>query len=53
MRDNKLKWVPYSNFWENIKMNTSLTKINISKTDLSDRVLEKLCIYLTNPHVKV
>jgi len=49
MRENKLKWVPYSNFWENMKGNTSLQKINVSKTDLSDRVLEKMCSYLINP----
>lgn len=53
MRENKLKWVPYSNFWENIKGNTSLQKINVSKTDLSDRVLEKMCQYLLNPEVKL
>lgn len=43
MRENKLKWVPYSAFWDNMKRNTSLMKINLSKTDLSDRVLEKMC----------
>jgi hypothetical protein len=48
MRENKLKWVPYANFWDNMKNNTSLQKINISKTDLSDRVLEKLSMYLLN-----
>lgn len=53
MRENKLKWVPYSNFWENIKGNTSLQKINVSKTDLSDRVLEKMCSYLISPDLKL
>lgn len=53
MRDNKLKWMPYSNFWENMKNNSSLMKLNISKTDLTDRVLEKMCIYLKNPSLKV
>jgi len=24
LRENKLKWVPYANFWENIKNNISL-----------------------------
>ena len=46
MRENKLKWTPYSNLWENMKGNCSLLKINISKTDLTDRVLEKMCVYL-------
>jgi Ran GTPase-activating protein (RanGAP) involved in mRNA processing and transport len=53
MRENKLKWVPYACFWENIQSNTSLLKINVSKTDLSDRVLEKLCLYLQNPNIKL
>ena len=53
MRENKLKWIPYSQFWENIQKNTSLVKINVSKTDLSDRVLEKLCLYLDNPAIKL
>lgn len=34
-------------------MNTSLLKINVSKTDLSDRVLEKLCIYINNPEMRL
>ena len=53
MRENKLKWVPYGNFWDNIKGNSSLQKINVSKTDLSDRVLEKMCHYLLNPELKL
>ena len=24
MRENKLKWVPYSNFWDNLRGNVSL-----------------------------
>lgn len=53
MRENKLKWVPYASFWENMKNNTSLQKINVSKTDLSDRVLEKLSNYLVNPSLRL
>lgn len=53
IRENKLKWVPYSNFWDNIKGNTSLQKINVSKTDLTDRVLEKMCAYLVSPGIKL
>ncbi len=51
MRENKLKWVPYCSFWENLRPNTTLKKINVSKTDLSDRVLEKLCCLLENPSI--
>lgn len=53
MRENKLKWVPYAAFWENMRKNTSLQKINVSKTDLSDRVLEKLSIFLVNPSLRL
>jgi len=49
MRENKIKWVPYSNFWENLKNNSSLLKINLSKTELSDRVVENMCNYISNP----
>lgn len=53
MRENKLKWMPYCTFWENLKYNTTLKKINVSKTDLSDRVLEKLCPILENPQLSL
>ena len=53
MRDNKLKWVPYAAFWDNIKGNTSLQKISVSKTDLSDRVLEKMVNYLVSPGIRL
>jgi hypothetical protein len=51
MRENRLKWIPYCQFCDNIKPNITLKKINVSKTDLSDRVLEKLCILLENPAI--
>lgn len=51
MRENKLKWVPYCTFWENLQSNIVLKKINVSKTDLNDWVLEKLCIYLENSQI--
>jgi len=47
LQDNKIKWVQYCTFWEKLKGNTSLKKINVSKTDLSDRILEKMTPYLT------
>lgn len=51
MRDNKLKWVPFQNFWSNIMPNKTLQKINLQKTDLSDRVVEKLCKYIEQPDI--
>ena len=53
MRENKLKWSPYSNFWDNVRGNTSLQKINVSKTDISDRVIEKMCLYLVEEGLKL
>lgn len=53
MRENRLKWVPYCNFWDNLKPNVTLRKINVSKTDLTDRVLEKLCVLLENPNISL
>ena len=53
MRENRMKWVPYAQFWENIKLNTSLLKINVSKTELSDRVVEKLVLYLANSECRL
>lgn len=48
-----MKWVPYAQFWDNIKMNTCLLKINVSRTELSDRVVEKLVLYLANSECRV
>lgn len=44
MRENKIKWVQYCNFWNLILTNTTLLKMNLQKTDLSDRVVEKMGI---------
>jgi len=46
LKDNKIKWVPYQNFWESMLTNKTLLKINLSKTDMSDRVVEKMCEYI-------
>lgn len=46
LRENRIKWVPYQNFFAALLPNRSLLKINLQKTDLSDRVVEKLCKYL-------
>lgn len=46
MRENKLKWQNYCGFWENMRGNTSLLKINVSKTDLSDKILDKMTMII-------
>jgi len=42
LRDNKIKWIPYSNFWQYLIPNKTLRKINVAKTELTDKVLTKL-----------
>ena len=46
MRENKLKWQNYCGFWDNMRGNTSLLKINVSKTDLSDKILDKMTLII-------
>ena len=53
MRENKIKWVQYCNFWNLILTNTTLLKMNLQKTDLSDRVVEKMGKYLEQPNVSL
>ena len=51
LRDNRIKWVPYQNFWMAIMPNRTILKINLQKTDLSDRVVEKVGKYLEQPGI--
>ena len=44
--NNRIRANAYCNFWVSLKTNTSLRKINVSKTDLGDKVSEKLAEYL-------
>ena len=46
IRENKLKWVPYQNFWNALLPNKTIQKIDLQKTDLGDRVVEKIGKYL-------
>ena len=46
LRDNKIKWVNYQNFFTNLMPNHSIQKLNLCKTDLSDRVVERLAQYI-------
>ena len=45
LRENKLKWNAYQNFWCAMLPNRTILKINLSKTDMSDRVVEKMALY--------
>ena len=53
LRENKLRWNQYQNFWSAIMPNRALLKINLSKTDLNDRVCEYLGKYLEQPEISL
>ena len=53
MRENRLKWVNYQNFWNLLMPNKTLKKINLNKTDLTDRVLEKISKYVERPDIQL
>ena len=51
LKENRIKWIPYQNFWESMLPNRTIQKINLQKTDMSDRVVEKMCEYLCQPEI--
>jgi hypothetical protein len=53
MRGNKIRNAPYSNFWTILRKNTHLKKINCSKTELNDKVVEKLGPCLEAPGLRL
>jgi NLR family CARD domain-containing protein 3 len=53
MRENKIRWNNYCNFWQFLLPNTTIQKINLMRTDLTDRVLEKMVKYLEVPNVSL
>ena len=46
MREARIKWFSYQKFWENLKGNKTIKKISVSKTDMTDRVLESAVNYI-------
>ena len=46
LRDNKIKWTAYQNFFVNMMPNRTIQKLNLCKTDMQDRVVEKVADYL-------
>lgn len=42
LRDNRIKWSSYQNFFVGMMPNRTLQKLNLCKTELIDRVVEKL-----------
>jgi hypothetical protein len=53
MRGNKIKNAPYQNFWNIMKKNTFLKKINCSKTELNDKVVEALGLCLESKTIRL
>ena len=53
LRDNRLKWPQYQSFWSLLLPNRALQKVNLQKTDLSDRVVDNLCRYLEQDGIEL
>lgn len=45
LREARIKWFSYQKFWDNLKGNKTIRKISVSKTDMTDRVLESAVNY--------
>ena len=46
LRENKIKWPNYQSFFTNMMPNRTIQKLNLQKTDMSDRVCERVSGYL-------
>ena len=53
MRNTRIRVNNYSNFWSNLCENKNLRKISVQKTDLNDKVAEKLAEYLKTEDLKL
>lgn len=53
LKENKLKQPQYCNFWELMSENRSLRRINIAKTDVTDKVCQKISVYLQSPDLRL
>ena len=53
LKENKLKEPQYCNFWELMSENRSLRRMNIAKTDVTDKVCQKISIYLQAPGLRL
>ncbi len=46
IKENKIKQTQYCNFWELMANNRTLRRVNLSKTEVTDKVCQKLSTYL-------
>ena len=53
LRDNKLKPTQYCVFWSLLNDNRSLRKIDITKTEVTDKVCAKLSEYLAQKDLRL
>jgi hypothetical protein len=53
LKENKLKQTQYCNFWELMAENRSLRKINVAKTEVTDKVCAKISHYLIQPDIRL
>ena len=53
MKENKLKQTQYCNFWELMAENRSLRKVNVAKTEVTDKVCTKISAYLQQPDLRL
>ena len=53
MKENKIKWTSYQKFWSSLMPNKTIQKLNLNKTDLSDRVIEKMGLYLEQQDINL
>lgn len=42
----QIKWVQYAQFWQNMENNKTLLKLDISDSELSDKVMESMVPFL-------
>lgn len=53
LKENKIKQTQYCNFWELLAENRTLKKINVSKTEVTDKVCSKISGYLKHSELRL
>lgn len=53
IKENKLKQTQYCNFWELMKENKHLRKMNATKTEVTDRVCLKISAYVKQTDIRL
>ena len=53
LKENKIKQLHYCSFWDLMHENRSLRNINITKTEVNDKVCVKLASYLSQTDLRL